>query len=206
MRAAPERRVIAEVISFLRGYLDGRIRVAMGGNADDPTPDKVVFVDGSQSDPIVFQLDAVTELLINVEEDRVLRSAEPYLRRGDDGQLRRVQPDIRLSLCLLFVARFTDYETAWSYLSMIVEEFQRMRVFDPADPTLSMPAGMDKLVVELMTLGLAEQNEIWNALRTPHMPSLLYRVKLVVVRDQQPAEVALVSTVEALVTQAKQDA
>ena len=40
--------------------------------------------------------------------------------------------------------------------------------------------------MELMTLGFAEQNEVWNALRTTHHPSILYRVHLLVLRDQQP--------------------
>ncbi|HLT34880.1 MAG TPA: Pvc16 family protein, partial [Enhygromyxa sp.] len=69
----------------------------------------------------------------------------------------------------------------------ILEHFQTVRVIESTN-TPDLPAGLDRLSIDLITLGFAEQNEIWNALRTTHHPSLLYRVKLLAFRDRQPVE------------------
>jgi hypothetical protein len=177
--------MIGDVLVFLRKHLDDHLRMELGGTPDDATGDKVVFLDGDKIEPITFKLGAVSELLINVEEERVLRSADLYSRQAEDGTHQRVQPDIRLILYILFVARFKQYESAWEHLSKIIEHFQTTRVFDH-ETAPDLPASIEKLVLELVTLGFAEQNEVWNALRTTHHPSILYRVKLIALRDRKP--------------------
>src|SRR6187551_160738 len=46
-----------------------------------------------------------------------------------------------------------------------------------------LPAGVEKLIPELVTLTLAEKSELWNTLHLPHHPSLLYRFKLLALAD-----------------------
>jgi hypothetical protein len=190
--------LIADVLGFLRKHLDDHLRIAVGGSPDDPTGDRVVFIDGEHMDPLSFKLGAVTELLINVEEERVLRPADLYARRSPDGTSQHGQPDLRLTLYVLFVARFKQYETAWQHLSKIIEHLQTVRLFE-AETTPELPAGVEKLVFELVTLRLAEQNEIWSALRTTLHPSVLYRVKLLRLRDAQVADSTEVSEIESSV-------
>lgn len=179
--------MIAETLNFLRRHLDERLRVELGGSQDDATGDRVVFLDGDKIDPIHFQLNAVTSLLINVEEERVIRPPDLYARQAADGTRQRVQPEVRLILYVLFVSRFKKYDVGWQHLSKILEHLQANRVFDGASAP-DLPAGIDRLVVELVTLDFAGQNEVWNALRTTHHPSLLYRVKLLAYRDRRPGE------------------
>jgi hypothetical protein len=116
--------MIADVLTFLRKHLDERLRLARGGSQDDAIGDRVVFVDGDKMEPLSFQLDAVSIVLINLEEERTLRSPDLRARQADDGTRLRVQPDIRLALYLLFVARFKRYEVAWEHLSTILEYVQ----------------------------------------------------------------------------------
>lgn len=189
--------MIAEVLKFVRQILDARLRLVQDG-ADDSGSDRVVFIDGDGGDVTSFKSGAVTLLLIKLEEDRELRAADPYLRRGDDGRALRVQPDIRLNLHLLFVASFKFYDVAWSQLSALIQYLQTVRVFD-ADSTPGLPDGVERLVFELSTLSLAEQNEVWSALRTAHHPSVLYRVRLITYRDQSSAEVPEIGTIETTV-------
>jgi hypothetical protein len=177
--------MIGDVLVFLRKHLDDTLRVELGVTPDDPTGDKVVFLDGDKIEPITFKLGAVSELLINVEEERVLRQPDLYARVGENGVPYRVQPDIRLILYVLFVARFKQYELGWEHLSKIIEHFQTNRVFEPENAP-DLPAGIEKLVVELVTLDFAGQNEVWNALRTTYHPSILYRIKLIAMRDRKP--------------------
>ena len=178
--------MIADALTFLRKHLDQRLRALLGGSQDDAGDDKVVFIDGDKMDPVSFRLGAVTELLINVEEERQLRSPDLHSRQLEDGTRQKVQPDIRLVLYVLFVARFKQYEAAWEHLSRIIEHIQEVRVFDRASAP-ELPEGIERLVMELVTLDFAAQNEVWNALRTTHHPSILYRVKLVTYRDRRVA-------------------
>src|SRR5687767_5763978 len=101
--------MIADTLTFLRKHLDQRLRVELGGSQDDASGDKVVFLDGDKMDPVSFRLGAVTELLINVEEERQLRAPDLHSRQQGDGRRQKVQPDIRLILYVLFVARFKQY-------------------------------------------------------------------------------------------------
>ena len=152
------------------------------GADDGPAADKVVFLDGDKMESISFAMGTVTQLLINVEEERQLREADPYLRVQLDGKPQRAQPDIRLVLTLLFAARFRQYEVAWDHLAKVIECLQSHCVFE-RESSPDLPAGVERLTLELKTLGFAEQNEVWSALRTSYHPSLYYRARLVVVRD-----------------------
>jgi hypothetical protein len=47
----------------------------------------------------------------------------------------------------------------------------------------NLPQGLERLGFELLTQSFTEMNDIWNALRCPYQPSLLYRVRLLTLRD-----------------------
>lgn len=40
--------------------------------------------------------------------------------------------------------------------------------------------------MELVTLPFAQQNEVWNALRTSYKPSVLYKVRMLVFQPEEP--------------------
>jgi hypothetical protein len=174
--------MISEVLVALRNRLDAQLRLA-AATPDAATAEKVVFLDGEKMDPMSFKLGMVTLLVVNVEEERVLRDADVHQRIAIDGVRARVNPDVRLNLMLLFVARFKQYEQAWDYLSQIIRFFQSQGVLDH-EQLPELPESVSKLVVELVTLDLAEQNELWSGLRTTVHPSLLYRLRMLVFRDE----------------------
>ncbi len=136
-------------------------------------------------EPLEFDPEAVSMLLINVEEEKTLRQPDRYVHVTPDGARQKVYPEIKLNVFVLFVAHFTRYEESLRYLSRIIQYFQRHPVFNGQNtPTLS--DRLDPLNVDLITLPFAEQNEVWNALRTTYHPSLLYKVKMVVFQDEGP--------------------
>ncbi|PON18283.1 hypothetical protein C2W62_08665 [Candidatus Entotheonella serta] len=78
-------------------------------------------------------------------------------------------------------------------ISHIIQFFQKHRLITPqSNPRLSDE--IEQLVMELTTLPFAEQNEVWNALRTSYRPSVLYKVKMVVFHDDEPVEVSEIET------------
>lgn len=179
--------MIGQALNFLRQDLNAFLQERLGdiGEGSDPTEDRVVFVDGDKLDPLTFALNSVSMLLISLEEERQMRAPDLYARRlgSADAPVQRGNPDIRLILYSLFVARFRDYDVAWDHLASIIERFQSVGVFERTSfPT--MPPSADKLVVELVPLNFSQQNEVWSALRVSHHPSVVYRLKLLTFRDQ----------------------
>lgn len=184
--------MLNDVLVLLKNHLNTQLSTSADAVDTTSREEIVVFLDGEKTEPVTFKLGAVTALLINVEEENTLRSPDPYVGIAPGGGKLKVNPEIRMNLFVLFVARYKQYELGLSYLSDIIRYFQNHRVFDHSTaPELS--EDIEKLVLELVTLPFAEQNEIWNALRTTYLPSVLYKVKMVVFRDadsRQPAEVS----------------
>jgi hypothetical protein len=173
--------MIGETLVFLKNQLNDYIKPIWGH--DGIQPDTVDFVDGNAMEPLTFKSGAVSVLLINMEEENTLRASDPYRRMAANGAQQSIQPEIRLNLYVLFVARYSKYEDALRALSLVIRYFQRHRLFTQANaPALS--GGIERLAIELMTLPLGKQNEIWSTLRVAYHPSALYKVKMVVFQDE----------------------
>lgn len=192
--------MIDKVLVFLRARLDAYLR-AQSTVTSDAQSEKVVFVDGKALNSLEFPVEAVSLLLINVEEERALRAADPYSRVTGDGSRQNVQPDIRLNLYLLFVAR-SEYAHAWGYLSHVIEYFQTHRVLDQ-ESAPDLDDGIDRLTMELITLDFSAQNEVWNALRVTQHPAVLYKVQLVVFSDQRAMPSHEILETEELIREAR---
>ncbi|MCP4993479.1 MAG: DUF4255 domain-containing protein [Gammaproteobacteria bacterium] len=177
--------MIGEVLLFLKNHLNEHLSAQANWVPGESHQEKVLFVDGEKMDPISFKLEAVSVLLINIEEETALRPADPYVSVSPQGNAK-VHPEIRMNLYVLFVARFKQYEKGLNSLSQVIQHFQNHRIFDhQSAPELS--DSIEKLTLELITLPLSEQNELWNSLRTTYHPSVLYKVRMIVFRDQAPA-------------------
>ncbi|MGR9052701.1 MAG: DUF4255 domain-containing protein [Gammaproteobacteria bacterium] len=186
--------MIDKVLGFLRRSLDVNLKINTGVLPGSPesSEELVTFVDGEKLDPIAFKLNAVTVMLINLEADNSLRAADPFNKMLRDGSKQHVHPSIRLNLFVLFVTRFKSYQNGLRHLSLIIKFFQRHRLIDRESfPDLDQK--IEQLTVELVTLPFAEQNEIWNALRTTYHPSVLYKVRLVEFADEDAVQSTSVS-------------
>ena len=174
--------MIGDVLVFLKQQLNDFMRLSLGHDGSQPDP--VDFIDGEKMDPLTFRAGAVSLLLLNLEEESSLRAADPYRRTTSNGVQQAIQPDIRLNLYVLFVARYVRYVDSLHALSLVIRYFQNHRVFAHSNaPGLS--ESIERLSVELITLPFAQQNEVWNALRVSYHPSVLYRVKMVVFQDEE---------------------
>ena len=174
--------MIGEVLVLMRDQLNAYLR-EQAGNVASNAEDKVQLLDASGvADAVEFKVGKVTALLINIEQEQLLRPADAFLRQMPDGSSQRVQRELRLNLYVLFVVRFMVYEQGLSMLSNVLRYFQSHPVLDHSQlPNLNPE--IDKLTFELVTLPLAEQNTVWSQLRTSYHPSLMYRVRMVVFRD-----------------------
>lgn len=182
--------MINDILLFLKNKLNAYL--SLGGKPEDSQEDQVVFLDRQTTDGISFKLGAVTTLLINLEQENILRAPDLYARTLADGTVQKVQPEIRLNMYVLFVAHYQQYEDALRNLSSIIQYFQNHRLFSHHDaPELS--ENIEQLVVELVTMSFAEQNEVWGSLRVHYHPSVLYKVKMVVFQDEAAREMPAVT-------------
>jgi len=174
--------VINDILINLKNNLNAHL--ISGRRPQDPQEDQVVFLEGQNLESLSFKVGAVSVLLTKLEQENILRPADPYTRRLPEGTVQMVQPEIRLNLYVLFVAHYPQYEDALRQLSATIQYFQSHRVINHQNsPELS--DSINQVVVELVTLSFSEQNEIWGALRSAYQPSVLYKVKMVVFYDHQ---------------------
>ena len=180
--------MISDVLISLKDHLNAWLNPADALSLGESGEDKVVFIDGEKMDPITFKLGAVSAVLLNIEEDNTLCPPDRYKETTVDGRSRKIQPEIRMNLYILFVVRFKQYEQGLRYLSRIIRHFQNRRVLNHQN-TPELSKNIDQLIMELMTLPFSEQNELWHALKTTYHPSVLYRVRMLVFQDEDAMEI-----------------
>ena len=173
--------MLDKTLVFLKNSLNTYL--TSGRKPTDPQEDQVVFSEWKNTDAINFKLGAVSIMLINLEQENILRAEDPFSRTLADGTVQKGNPDIRLNLYLLFIAHYQQYEDSLRNLSTIIQYFQGHRLLNHQNsPELS--EDVEQLVIELVPLSFSEQNEIWGALRTPYHPSVLFKVKTIVYHDE----------------------
>lgn len=110
--------------------------------------------------------------LQHLEEERLIKNGSYQTNGG-------MNPPMHFSLYLMFVANFPDpnYIESLRYISLVLEYFQGIRVFDRSNsPLLSL--NVDKVSMEYVNLDIKELNNIWSLMGLKYMPSVLYKLKL----------------------------
>ncbi len=175
--------VISDILVLLKNTVNEHLTASSGWRGPVPDQGPVVFLDSEKVDSLDLKLGAVTLLLVNLEEDHTLRPADPFRSTLADGTTQRVQPAIQMNAYVLFAARFKDYEQA-----------PAVHLADPAVlPGPSGPRSREHTGDERQDreahhgaadAPLSEQNQLWGVLRSSYQPSLLYKVRMVVFRDE----------------------
>lgn len=88
-------------------------------------------------------------------------------------------PPVQLNIYILFSAYFqaANYAQGLKALSNVIGFFQGKQVFTPQN-TPGLNQGTDKISVELFNFDLKELSHFWTAFGVKHLPSALYRLRL----------------------------
>jgi hypothetical protein len=119
--------------------------------------------------------------LVNIEEERVTK-AQRASTLSADGLITYLNPELKLNLFVLIAANCSQYRTGLTLLSSAIRFFQSKNVFDH-DNTPELDAGIQKLIVEMCTLTFEQQNHLWASLGAKYLPSVLYKVRMLVVQE-----------------------
>jgi hypothetical protein len=136
--------------------------------------------------------------LINIEEDRV-NMDQVTTHRNINGEIENYNPEIKLNLYILISANFAAgdaggntnttgvYAEGLKQLSYVISCFQGKYVFTTDNsPTLS--PNIKKLIVELYSSSFEQQYNFWNVVGAKYLPSVLYRVRMLVYQEHRVLE------------------
>ena len=118
--------------------------------------------------------------LVNIEEERMLKSPEKFTRVDD--QFVQRNPKVHLNLYCLFAANKSKYTEALKYLSFVIQFFQFRNVFNHVnDPSLDK--NIEKLIMDLYTINFEQINHLWGTLGGKYFPSALYKMRLITIDE-----------------------
>lgn len=119
--------------------------------------------------------------LVNIEEDRVSKSPENYVRQ--DNSLIYKNPKVYINLYVLFAVNLSSYSESLKRISYIIQFFQYQNVFtQPGSPGL--PVGVEKLILDLNTLSFQDMNNLWGILGSKYLPSVMYKVRMISISEE----------------------
>jgi hypothetical protein len=142
-----------------------------------------------QEGGIAIESNTLGITLVNIEEERVNKPQSGY-QQGRNGRVGHMNPEMHLNLYFLVTPNCTDYGSTLKLLSGAVSFFQAKNVFTPENSP-GMDPGLEKLIVDMHTLTLEQQNHLWGYLGAKYMPSVLFKARYLTVqegwiRDDQP--------------------
>ena len=137
----------------------------------------------------VVPQDTMRLTLVQIDEERTLREQMPE-RTIVGGREVVLPPPLKLNLVLLFAGRFQQYGQALRTLSHILAFFQARPLFTPSDSP-GLPAGLERVALDLLNYGPEQLNQVWACLGAKHLPSVVYRLRMVVLQDVEPTATGL---------------
>jgi len=168
---------------FLKDQLNAYVATKTGSLSNVVKTSKVVDDSGK------YAIDdgTIGATIISIEEDRVFKAQLPeYL--PVNGRQVVLEPEIKLNLNVMFSANFKLYEAALKYITYVLTFFQSHPVFHSGEfPALD--GRIKKLAVELQSPSYEQLNQIWAFIGGKHLPSVIYKVRLVALQDETPSAI-----------------
>jgi len=149
--------------------------------------------------------DYIFMTLVNSEEETVGKSQLAY-STGPEDKIYVTNPDIKLNLYIQFAA-FSDststtlpaYQRSLLLLDQVVLFFQFRNVFNKSQYPVLMSSGIDKLIIEPVSLTFEQLNHLWATQGAKYLPSVIYKCRTLTFRE------ALVSQEKQLIKEISTD-
>lgn len=117
--------------------------------------------------------------LVNIEESRISRNQE-YMARIDN-QLYPKNAPIHLDLSLVITAYGGSYENDIRNLQEVFSFFQKHPVFTQDTVPEFEDDGIDKLVVDMVSMNLEQLQQLWSMLGGKYHPSVVYKMRMITI-------------------------
>ncbi|MBK8565162.1 MAG: DUF4255 domain-containing protein [Saprospiraceae bacterium] len=164
---------------FIRDQLASFFANDLQDTTTDIELGNIAFFETNQSDSIENK---VIISLVNTEEESTLKNGKTF-ERQPNGAIRHIRRPVNLNLYILFCCNFGGgeqrYQDSLRRLSRIILFFQLQNSYEVPDLE-----GAFKLNFELYTLTFEQINHLWGALGGRQLPSVMYKARLISIREQ----------------------
>jgi len=176
--------MIDKAMTFIVGELNNLLSARFQSNENMAVLSSLSNPDGTVPSGIENK---VVISLINVERESTTSGGNWPARTGA-GSHDRVSPPLGLNLMLLVTASFgTKYGEALKFLSSVLGVFQARPSFN-AQNSATFPRELEKLSMELVNLSTHEVNNVWAILGAKYMPSVVYKVRMLLIQEDWISE------------------
>jgi len=170
--------MIDQALIFLQDELNTFILARTNSTNVEVKLSKIV----NEAGKYAFPEETIALTVFNLEEDHIFKTQLPEYTILN-GQHVRLEPELKFNLHVMFAANFKVYEEAWKAISLVLTFFQAHPVFS-AEEYPSLSARIGKLTIELESLSFEQLNQIWAYLGAKHLPSVTYKIRMVVIQDE----------------------
>ena len=143
----------------------------------------------SGSDDATKVEDKVVMTLLRLEEESTLKNVPSYKIKDDKTEY--YNPPVNLNLYVLFSANCDSYDKSLKSVSRIIEFFHGKKVFTSGNTVYNRTnVALDvleyfKFILEMYTPGFEELNNIWGTLGGRQMPSVIYKVQIIQIKQDK---------------------
>jgi hypothetical protein len=161
-------------INAMAAELNQYLRALMNTSEDLVVVSNLLGPDGAAAPNVANR---IILFLTSIERDTVTQRGPEHTARGLAGP-----GPLFLNLYVMAAANFTgnNYPEALKFLSLVVGFFHGRPVFDQHNCP-SLDRAIDKLVLDIENTPPQAMSNIWGVLGGRYLPSVLYRVRMVVI-------------------------
>lgn len=182
--------MIKSALETIANELDEYLRLKFRVDNKRVVLSNIVNQDGSIA---ITDPNKIVFTLVSIHEEKVLPNAQ--FRLTGNGP----NPPVCINLNVLVSAYFTAslYPESLRFLSVVIGFFQNKNVFD-SQSSPGLDSGIDKIIFDIQNLSFNEQSNLWASLGAKYLPSVLYRVRMVVIEESMLSyDIASVSGMDA---------
>lgn len=170
-------------LSFLRDELAAYVLARTNSTSVDVKLTSLV----NEAGKYAFGDETIALSVINLEEDRTFRAQVPEYNYVN-GQHVKLNPELKFNIHLMAAANFTIYSQSWKAISLVLSFFQSHSSFSSSENPALDPS-IERLSVELETLSFEQLNQVWAYVGGKYLPSAVYKIRIVVIQDEEIAGV-----------------
>ncbi|MCR9173721.1 MAG: DUF4255 domain-containing protein [bacterium] len=172
--------MIDEALHIVSEQLNQFLKLRFDLTENMVTLSYVVNQDGSvakdEKNKIIFSL-------LDISEEVYTNGSGQYRNTPNGEYIAR--PNMHLNLQVGFFAYFnpSNYNEALKFVSAVIQFFHSKPAFTQQNTPILSDRGIEKLQFEMVHLDSNTKNNLWATLGAKYMPSVVYRVRAVLVED-----------------------
>ena len=177
--------MIHTALEYVRDRLNQHFKNEFSGSNVKVVLSNLDNANGSEVDKTA---NSIVFFLINVTEETTLKNNLNRSVSAGQSSLAKKQAPLHLNFQIMFCANFSEgnYLEGLNYLSLIIRFFHAHLKLYPS-PIKDKENSIGKLTFEQCTLDYGELSQVWSAIGSKLMPSLIYKVNMLVFADKSIA-------------------